>query len=223
VDTDAANIEVRDATPDRWADVVTVFDGPGDPGRCWCQWFFRGAQADHAHADANREALQRQVQQRPPGVLAYLDGAPSGWCAVAPRPGYTRLTRSQLLRGTPQEQLADDAVWAVTCFVVRRGARRQGLAGPLLEGAVQLARRGGATVVEGYPVDVARSRRRSAAELYHGPLQVFLRAGFTEVGRPSPDRPVVRRSIAGRGDGPPGGRRASVVPNPCRGKSRSAR
>jgi GNAT superfamily N-acetyltransferase len=192
-----AEISIRDATPDRWPDVVDVFDGPGDAGRCWCQWFFRGAQADRAHEEANREALHRQVQERPPGVLAYLDSSPSGWCAVAPRPGYTRLTRSPLLREVPGDQLTDDGVWSVTCFVVRRGARRRGLALPLLEGAVELARCGGATVVEGYPVDVAVSRRRSAAELYHGPLQVFLRAGFTEIGRPSPDRPVVRKTLAG--------------------------
>src|SRR5690242_21914973 len=107
-----AGISIRDATADRWTDVVAVFEGPGDPGRCWCQWFFRGAQADWAHAEANREALHRQVHERPPGVLGYVDGVPRGWCAVAPRPGYTRLTRSPLLAGTPAEQLADATVWS---------------------------------------------------------------------------------------------------------------
>lgn len=188
-------VEVRPCTPDRWPDVVAVFEGPGDPGRCWCQWFYRGGSADRARADANREALHRQVDERPPGVLGYLDGAPSGWCAVAPRPTYTRLTRSRLLTGTPADELADPTVWAVTCFVVRRAARRQGLAGPLLAGAVELARQGGATVVEGYPVDLAERPRTSSAELYHGPLQVFLRAGFTEVARPTPGRPLVRLSL----------------------------
>ncbi|MGZ4626777.1 MAG: GNAT family N-acetyltransferase, partial [Kineosporiaceae bacterium] len=141
---------------------------------------------------ANRDALHRQVRQAPPGVLGYVDGVPTGWCAVASRPGYTRLTRSAVLKDTSADELADATVWSVTCFVVRRPARRQGLAAALLAGAVDLARRGGARVVEGYPVDLAVGPRRSAAELYHGPLSVFLAAGFAEVSRPVPARPVVR-------------------------------
>src|SRR5439155_14105759 len=89
------NVAVHDCTPDRWNDVVAVFEGRGDPARCWCQWFYRGAQADWAHAEANRAALHEQVQgQRPPGVLGYLDDIPTGRCAVAPRPTCTRLPPS---------------------------------------------------------------------------------------------------------------------------------
>jgi GNAT superfamily N-acetyltransferase len=192
-------VEVREADSGRWDDVVAVFEGPGDPGRCWCQWFYRGASADSEHAAANRAALQEQVQAgslgRPPGVVGYLDGEPSGWCAVAPRPSYTRLVRSKVLAGTSGAELADDAVWSVTCFVVRRSARRRGLALPLLEGAVDLARRRGAATVEGYPIDVAERPGSSPASLYVGMLSVFLRAGFTEVSRPRPGRAVVRLSL----------------------------
>jgi GNAT superfamily N-acetyltransferase len=189
-------VETRPGSPDRWDDLVAVMDGPGDAGRCWCQWFFRGAQADRGHAAANRAALEVQVRQAPPGVIGYLDGVPSGWCAVAPRPSYTRLVRSPQLRGTPAGELADPGVWSVTCFVVRRPARRRGLTAALLDGAVALAVERGATVVEGYPVDLAARSGISAAALYHGPLSVFLRAGFTEVARPAPDRPVVRRTVS---------------------------
>ena len=189
----AGTVRVEDATAERWPDVVAVFEGPGDPGRCWCQWFFRGASADRADAAANRAALQEQVDAGSPGVLGYVDGVPLGWCAVAPRPGYTRLTRSALLREA--DGLDDADVWSVTCFVVRRAARRQGLSSALLAGAVDLARRGGAGVVEGYPVDPAVRRPGSAVELFHGVLSVFLRAGFTEVARPQPARPVVRLTL----------------------------
>lgn len=189
-------VEVRDTTADRWDDVVAVMAGPGDPGRCWCQWFFRGARADREHADRNRAALEEQVRTGPPpGVLGYVDGEPSGWCAIAPRPGNTRLTRSPLLRDRAPEELADPGVWSLTCFVVRRPARRRGLSSALLDGAVGLARRAGASVVEGYPVDVGTHGRTSAAARYHGPLSVFSRAGFTEVARPTPDRPVVRLTL----------------------------
>ncbi len=189
----SGTVRVDDATAERWPDVVAVFEGPGDPGRCWCQWFFRGGSADRVHADANRAALRAQVEAGSPGVLGYVDDVPLGWCAVAPRPGYTRLTRSTLLRGT--DGLDDAEIWSVTCFVVRRAARRQGLSTALLAGALDLARRGGARVVEGYPVDPAVRRPGSAAELFHGVLSVFLRAGFIEVARPQPARPVVRLTL----------------------------
>jgi GNAT superfamily N-acetyltransferase len=197
--TTGGRVEVLPCTPERWDDVVAVFEGPGDAGRCWCQWFQHGAQADRAHAEANRAALHDQVRQRPPGVLGYLDGEPSGWCAVAPRPTYTRLTRSRVLAGAAPEELADPAVWAVTCFVVRRPARRRGLSAALLAGAVDLARRGGARVIEGYPVDVAVRSRVASAELFHGTLQTYHGAGFTEVRRTSAARPVVRLDLRGHG------------------------
>jgi hypothetical protein len=114
---------------------------------------------------------------------------------VSPRPTYTRLPRSEALRATPADELADPAVWSITCFVVRVGHRRGGAAGALLDGAVGLARESGARVVEAYPVDVAAKRSTSSAELYHGPLSTFLAAGFREVARPRSTRPVVRLEL----------------------------
>jgi hypothetical protein len=161
---DAAAVVVP-VTADRWADVESVFGGRGDPARCWCQWFHAGAHvARGAVAARNRDALCSQVRQGPPGVLAYRDGAPVGWCAVAPRPTYTRLPRTEVLRGTPPAELADPAVWSVTCFVVRVGHRRGGL---------------------------------SRVLLFHGALSTFLSAGFREVARARPARPVVRLELPG--------------------------
>jgi GNAT superfamily N-acetyltransferase len=184
-------VTVADATAERWDDVAAVMGTRGDPSRCWCQRF-RGHRADFhaASVGQRRAALAGQVAgDVPPGVLAYGDGgAPSGWCAVAPRADYPRLTTYRVAGTTSDE----DGLWAVTCFVVRVGARRQGLAGVLLDGALDLARRHGARVVEGYPLDTT-VRAASSAELFHGPLSVFLRAGFREVGvRTTPARPLVR-------------------------------
>jgi hypothetical protein len=170
------SVAVHDCTPDRWDDVVAVFEGPGDPGRCWCQWFYRGGVADRVHAEANRAALREQLGgERPPGVLGYLDGVPLGWSAVAPRPTYTRLTRSKVLEGTPPDELTDPGVWSVTCFVVRREARKQGLSGALLHdirGGVQALEAAGARLVElehrpvgppGVPVRRHRTASRTTA------------------------------------------------------------
>lgn len=187
------------ATPDLWADLECVFGSRGDSSRCWCQWFFDGSQVGGKElAASNKEALRAQVESGPPpGLLAYLDGAPAGWCAVAPRPSYGRLRRSTVLPPLSGEAFGDTSIWSITCFVVRVGARRRGVATALLRGAVDLAREHGASSIEGYPVDVARRPSASSSDLYHGTLSTFLRVGFVEVSRPLPARPVVRLGLSG--------------------------
>jgi GNAT superfamily N-acetyltransferase len=181
---------IVDATPDRWIDLAEVMGVRGDAARCWCQFFREtNAVAKTSTVETRRAALQGQLSgSAPPGVLAYGDdGDAAGWCAVAPRADYPRLATAVVSKATADET----GVWAVTCFVVRIAARKQGLSGELLDGAVELARRHGARIVEAYPVDVA-VQKPSSAELYHGAFHVFQRAGFTEVARPKPARPVVR-------------------------------
>lgn len=186
-------MQIVDSTAERWSDLQAVLSGRGDPGRCWCQ-FFRLTNAGWAETSPaeRRAALEQQLgETRPPGVIGYLDGEPAGWCAVAPRVDYIRLATTQVAKAS------EDApgVWAVTCFVVRAGHRRRGLAGELLAGAVELARRHGATVVEGYPVDPSAQARTSASGLYHGAASMFAGLGFTEVARPKPARAVMRLTL----------------------------
>ena len=187
-------VRIADATAECWNDVVAVMGTRGDQSRCWCQWFRHDRPGFYATTTAQRRAaLQVQVEAPPPpGVLVYDDaGAPSGWCAVAPRADYPRLATYRMAPATANE----DGLWSVTCFIVRVGQRRKGLAEVLLDGAVDLARRHGARAVEAYPLDLT-VRAASSAELFHGPLSVFLELGFREVGaRPAPARPVVRLTL----------------------------
>jgi GNAT superfamily N-acetyltransferase len=90
----------------------------------------------------------------------------------------------------------DPAVWAISCFVVRREHRGRGLSANLLDAAVAFARDGGARVVEGYPIDLAEAPGTSPNDLYHGALSTFLAAGFEEVARPKPGRTVVALDLA---------------------------
>ncbi len=185
-------IAVVQATADRWPDVQAVMGVRGDPSRCFCQYFrLRGKAWSAATPASNRDALCEQVttQRVPPGVIGYDDGEPAGWCAAAPSASYPRVQAS------PNWHTDRDDTWVVTCFVVRTGYRRRGLAGPLLEGAVALAAEHGATVVEGNAVDLADAGRASSADLYRGPLSVFLDHGFTEIRRTSPSWVQVRRTV----------------------------
>lgn len=186
-----AQIRIVPASPDRFDDVAHALTGGGDGGSCWCQWWMlRNDDYAQTTREERRELLLGDLSADPASALiAYVDGAPAGWVKVSPRPDQPRLARTRDLRRSP-EPFDDRAVWAVTCFVVRREHRGSGLGGELLTAAVTHAREHGARVVEGYPVDAA-VKKTSPNELFHGALSTFLAAGFLEVARPKPARPIV--------------------------------
>ncbi len=181
-----------------WPDLVDLFGPGGAVAGCWCTWFWQPtSRISREHGDANRELLHERLRTGSPvGLLAMTGERAVGWVAVAPRPLYPRLATSKITRPVDlDEDLAD--VWSVTCFYVRKGMRRKGIAGELLAGAVEFARRAGARAVEGYPVVVTEGGAKvGSGELYHGTLGAFLTAGFEVVDRRSPRRALVRRDLA---------------------------
>lgn len=171
-------IEIHPATTDRFDDVATLL-GPQqeDAPACWCLYFRLTSSEFGAVRGAARPQLLRELCSREdaPGVLAYLDGEPVGWCALGPRSEMGRLERSRTI-----PRIDDVPAWSIVCFVVRPGFRRRGVAGALLAGAVEYARSRGATMVEGYPADTA-GERISTAFAYVGTTGMFERAGFHRV------------------------------------------
>jgi len=185
-------VDVRAAGPDTWPDVAAVMGERGDPARCFCQYFrLRGQQWAAGTRETNRRDLRTQVckDDVPPGVLAYDGETPIGWCAVAPRTSYPRVVAS------PNWRTDHPHAWVITCFVVPGGHRRQGIAGELAVGAVDFAQSYGARIVEGCAVDTDQSEKVSSADLYRGPLSVFIDAGFTEVSRTNPRWVLVRKRL----------------------------
>lgn len=67
------------------------------------------------------------------------------------------------------------------------------MAEALLRAAVEHARAGGAGAVEGYPVDAGGPA--ASASLSTGVPGMFLSAGFREVARRRPGRPIMRREL----------------------------
>jgi GNAT superfamily N-acetyltransferase len=195
------SIDVRPATADRWDDLVAVFGRRGeDPSWCWCQLFLHPAAAKYPAeqpAPDNRDALCQEIKRAkvPPGLIAYVDGHPAGWTRVGPRAGFPGVTSNKALS---RVLTADNAgVWWVTCFAVDSHYRRCGVGLALLEAAVAFARQHGATAVEGHPVDAAalKAARVAPSALYAGTKAMFTAAGFAEVARTYPTRPVMRLTI----------------------------
>lgn len=120
--------------------------------------------------------MQNECASRPgPGVLAYVDAQPAGWCSVAPRSTYRRLMNSRTI------PFVDDRdPWSVVCFVVRAGYRKRGLMHALLEGAVEHVRLEGGEVVEGYPAD-AGDGRIDVTSGYVGTTRLFEAHAFERV------------------------------------------
>lgn len=173
----SAAIDVVPATPDRWEDVVTILGGNGDKG-CWCQAprGFDSAGYGRQAPGSRRELLRAQLAEEPPaGVLAYVDGEVAGWCGFGVRTDLPRLERSRTI-----PKVDDRPVWAILCFNIRVGYRRRGVAGALLDGVVDFARRSGAPGVEAYPID-AEGGRVNASFGYVGLTSMFEKRGFRRV------------------------------------------
>jgi GNAT superfamily N-acetyltransferase len=136
-----------------------------------------------AHGEPKKRAMAKLVRGgREPGLLAYDDGVPVGWVAIAPREEYTAIMRSPQYR--PREEGGGAAVWSIVCFAVDKEARGKGVASELLDAAVEYAFARGATSVEAYP-HVAN------ATDYMGHTELYRRAGFAHV-RDANKRAIVR-------------------------------
>jgi GNAT superfamily N-acetyltransferase len=153
-------------------------------------WRLKRSEFEQQKGEGNRRAFRSIVDAGPPpGILAYAEGKPVGWCAISSRQDYPALASSRIL-----QPVDDQPVWSVVCFFVARGYRHKGITVGLLQAAVAYARQHGARIVEGYPSDPKKGGHPDAF-VYTGLTTAFLRAGFAEILRRSEHRPIMRYVI----------------------------
>src|SRR5437667_2565485 len=157
---------------------------------CWCMWWRLRHRDFRVLQPAERKAeLRGWVRSgAEPGLIAYREGIPVGWCAVAPRSEYAGLAASRSLK--PVDSAA--GVWSVTCYFVARGQRRTGLMAALLGAAESHAKRHGGLIFEGYPV---AAERLAGCAGYTGVVPAYERAGFRVVARPSRALRIMRKTL----------------------------
>ncbi len=185
-------IEIHRLTPDREKDFLEYFDkdafvnNPGWSG-CYCYYYrFDGTQDQWRTRGGveNRASQQAALASgEATGYLAYSHGLVVAWCHVAPRGDLPLLDA-----GATDD--SGERVASVVCFNVKPMHRGQGVAKRLLDHAVVDSAAKGFTVLEGYPLENPRDN----AQAYHGPLKMYLDAGFVEAGRKEPFV-VVRRKV----------------------------
>ena len=183
---------IEPLTPERWPDFERLFGPNGACAGCWCMWWRLTRKAFDAGAgEPNRAAFRAVVEAGPPpGLLAYVEGKPVGWCQVTPRTALPTLDRSRLLK-----PVDDRPVWSLSCFFISAGYRRRGLNAALIEAAKDYARRSGAALLEAYPWQTAE--KKASSTIYTGQASTFLRLGFFEVARRAPHRPIMRCDLTG--------------------------
>jgi GNAT superfamily N-acetyltransferase len=197
--TEVTVVPANDAS---WDDLQAVFGTSGDPSRCWCQRFKMAPGESWASVGASALAGRLRAQTRcgdpsaeaTTGLVAFAAGEPVGWCAVEPRSNYPRMLRNNRVPWENRnEDKLDESVWAVTCFVVRKGFRRRGVGAELAHAAVDFARGRGARALEAYPTT---TKQALLGELHVGTYGMFAAAGFSEVGRPTIRRAVMRIDLS---------------------------
>ena len=173
-----------------WRDFEMLFGENGACGGCWCMnWKLRGKAYDENKGEGNRQLQKSIVDSKiVPGLLAYSEGYPIGWVAIEPRSQYPKLAHSRVLAPIDNKE-----VWSLTCLFVEKKHRRKGIAVALIQAAAQYAASRGARIVEGYPID--SKGEASPVFIFTGTASAFKQAGFKEVSRAAPTRPIFRLTI----------------------------
>jgi GNAT superfamily N-acetyltransferase len=183
-------------TPDRWDDLVALFETDSITRMCWCMHTrLSGAELREFRPADRKKMFQSLVKQgKAPGLLAYKGKEAVGWIAVAPRgmtPDWNCGRKSSAVES--EADAVDSGCWGASCFFVRSGHRKQGMTEELLAAGIEHARKAGAERLEACPM--SDEDRRSAVGMCVGPKRIFERAGFETVVERKPGRPLMRLAL----------------------------
>jgi ribosomal protein S18 acetylase RimI-like enzyme len=186
-------LTVHPLSPERWPDLEAIFNARGCSAarHCWCMYYRRSGSHEPLPggvtiSQANRAALRELVNSgEPPGLIGYRGQTPVGWVSLGPRDAFAKLRRSPVMKPVDEQP-----VWSIICFVVPPEFRGQGVARALLQAAIAYARKRSVRLLEAHPVD--RLVRPSDESMWFGAKSMYDAAGFEEVARRKPHRPIVR-------------------------------
>ena len=191
----SAPLEIHPLTPERWPDLVRLFNAPGGSQvrGCWCMFYRRSGRTEVPDGVSRPEHAKCSLKSlvdagTVPGLIGYRDGEPVGWLSLGPREDYARLERSPVMK-----PIDDRPVWSVVCFYTAKQMRGQHVAEAMLAGAIDYACSCGVRLLEAYPVD--KAKRSADDSMWFGGKAMYDRAGFVEIARRKPARPVMRKAL----------------------------
>jgi len=150
-------------------------------------WRLRRKEYDSSRGVGNKRKMKSLVNAGiVPGILAYDNDKPVGWCSVAPREDFPVLENSRVMK-----RIDVKPVWSVVCFYINKDYRKKGLSVELLNAAIKYVRNNKGKILEGYPVEPKKGKTADVFA-WTGLASAFRKAGFKEVIRRSETRPIMR-------------------------------
>jgi len=177
------NIKVNQLTMDLWPAFESLFGNHGACNGCWCMYWRIGADYHKRSRDLNKQAFHKIVNNGGvPGLLAFQDEIPIGWCQLTPKSSLNWLLKDNSIKSKD-----DENIWCISCFYIKPSYRKKGVTSALIEAAIKFARKANASLLEAYPRDSNNS--------FTGYLSTFFKAGFIEVGQCKHGRTLVRKYL----------------------------
>jgi GNAT superfamily N-acetyltransferase len=186
------DISVRSVSEADFPALEALFGRGGASNGCWCMYWRLGPEYHKRDRELNHAALRERVATHPsPGLLAFDAGTETaiGWLQLTPRDELAWLNSVKFL--APVDDLE---VWSISCLYVTSRHRSKGIATELISAALSASHSAGVRAVEAYPVDAAVPGATRNA--FTGYASTFFDAGFIELVRRRPDRPIVRYTFA---------------------------
>jgi hypothetical protein len=168
---------IRALTPATFDDFAALVErNAGMFASCWCTFFHPDCAERGVTAEGNRALKQRWVSEGIAHAALVYDGDRAvAWAEYGTPEELPGIHHRKEYLATA-ERLPD---YRVTCILVERSSRGQGLAAVALRGAVGLIAEAGGGVVEGYPHDTGGVRKKNSSFLYNGTRTMYEREGFT--------------------------------------------
>ena len=172
-----AGYAVKPLGPETWDAFARLVERHnGVFGGCWCTWFHTFHAEKTFTAEGNHALKQKLVHEgRAHAALVFDEEEAIAWAQFGPPEELPNIHHRKEYLATA-ERLPD---YRVTCILVERGLRGQGLAAIALRGAIGLIAQAGGGLVEGYPHDTGGVRKKNSSFLYNGTRTMYEREGFT--------------------------------------------
>jgi hypothetical protein len=172
-----SDLTIRQLTPETFDDFAALVErNKGMFASCWCTWFHPDCAERGQTAEGNKVLKKRWVDEGIAHAALVYDGDRAvAWAEYGSPEELPNIHHRKEYLATAG-RLPD---YRVTCILVERARRGEGLAAVALRGAVQLIAHAGGGLVEGYPHDTGGVRKKNSSFLYNGTRAMYEREGFT--------------------------------------------
>jgi hypothetical protein len=162
-----SDFTIKALAPETFDDFAALVErNKGMFAGCWCTKFHPDCAEKGQSAGGNRALKRRLVADGIAHAALVYDGDRAvAWAEYGSPEELPDIHHRKEYVATA-ERLPD---YRVTCILVERGLRGQGLAAIALRGAVELVAQAGGGLVEGYPHDTGGVRKKNSSFLYNGP------------------------------------------------------